>query len=418
MLRTVTNKRRNLYAWILLALVILYYYLDNFFWGPIVGGSVGSYILRPLAWGALALFVLWLPGARPAGKRRLKRFFIGMGLACGIIAILGSMAAGVMGGFGKSPYSHSLVGIITNVFFLAAYIWGMESARAWLLNKYFRQHPVIGIVLSGLLFSVFWYPLTQVIGLASGSEVIEFVGNFFLPSIGESCLCSYLAFLGGPLPSIIYRAVFMGFQWLSPILPSSSWVIQTLIGTFVPIICITFVHQSYLAETRVHRKRFQDDNVWEGLFSSAFVIIFVWFSAGIFSIFPAVVVSGSMLPVIKVGDMIIVKKIPSTEVQLGDIIQYKKDDIRIVHRVIEINADGSKTSFITKGDNNPTPDIDPVAAEQVVGKVISTVPRAGVVTMLIHSPDKDVWNNMTNIINGDAAAHPQQKEVKNNEANP
>lgn len=404
LLRVVTNQHRHLYAVLLLAIVIFYYFLDNFFWGPVIGGLIGSYILRPLAWAALALLVIRLPGVRPAGKLKQRRFFLEIALVCGIIAVLGSLVAGVLGGFGKSPYNHSPLGILTNVIFLATYIWGMESARAWLLNHFFKQRPVIGIVLTGLFFSIFWFPFSQVTTLDSGLKTIEFAGNFLIPAVGESMLCSYLAFLGGPIPPLVFRAIVSGFHWLSPILPAPSWVIQTLIGTFVPVICMVVVYESCRSAAKVRRhKQDKQGSMWDGVFSSAVAIILIWFSAGAFSIFPAVVVSGSMLPTIKIGDMIIVKKVDPTTIEVGDIIQFKQDKIRIVHRVIDIERKGSQIGFVTKGDNNSSPDGDLVLSEQVTGRLVLTIPKAGALSMLIRSPDRDVINNMADIVNGDSA---------------
>ena len=40
---------------------------------------------------------------------------------------------------------------------------------------------------------------------------------------------------------------------------------------------------------------------------SVAVIILVWLAVGVFSIYPSVIISGSMYPSIKIGDMIIVK---------------------------------------------------------------------------------------------------------------
>lgn len=400
---TITAPQRQRYALLLFALLLLFYYLDNFIWGSVLGGVWGNYVLRPLAWGSLAAFTLWLPGVRPGGKRRHRRALMVIGLACGLVAILGLLAAGIIGGFGKSPYDHSLKGIITNIIFMAGYLSGMEYARAWLLNQLFRKHPLPGIALTGLVFSLFWYPLAQITGLNSSLKAVEFAGNFFIPSLSESLLCSYLAFLGGPLPPLVYRAVFMGFQWFCPILPSSSWVIQTLIGTFVPVICMVLVYETYQFETRLHRKHGNQENVWEGVFTSAAIIILIWFSAGVFSIFPAVVVSGSMIPTIKIGDMIIIKKTDPAEIKIGDIIQFKRDKIRVIHRVVDIGQQGSKTGFVTKGDNNSSADSDLVLPEQVTGRLLVTIPKAGALSMLIRSPDHDVWKNMADIVNGSPA---------------
>lgn len=88
-----------------------------------------------------------------------------------------------------------------------------------------------------------------------------------------------------------------------------------------------------------------------------------------------VVKSGSMEPVIQVGDIIITLPVQPSEIRVGpedgDVIVFFKPpycgDLRylIVHRAIEVTEEG----FITKGDANPLPDPwGPVPPSCIVGK--------------------------------------------------
>lgn len=93
----------------------------------------------------------------------------------------------------------------------------------------------------------------------------------------------------------------------------------------------------------------------------------------------AVVLSGSMEPTLRVNDVIIVRKAESYEV--GDIVVYDSGRELIVHKIIEKNGD----TFTTQGEANNTAD-DPIRAEVVKGKVVFTIPQAGVVVNAIRSP--------------------------------
>jgi signal peptidase len=87
-----------------------------------------------------------------------------------------------------------------------------------------------------------------------------------------------------------------------------------------------------------------------------------------------IVLSGSMEPAIKTGGIVMVK--PASEYQTGDIITYQYGrharDLT-THRIIEQQGN----EFITKGDNNNAADIQPVEKEQILGKVLLTVPYVG-----------------------------------------
>jgi signal peptidase I len=92
-----------------------------------------------------------------------------------------------------------------------------------------------------------------------------------------------------------------------------------------------------------------------------------------------------MIPAVNPGDVVIVAKAPASAVRLGDIIEYRnvKENINIVHRVIEIRGEGDQRTFITKGDNNNTPDVDPVSPQAVIGKMVLNVPKVGLVSIAV-----------------------------------
>ncbi len=91
------------------------------------------------------------------------------------------------------------------------------------------------------------------------------------------------------------------------------------------------------------------------------------------------VVSNSMSPEINKDDVVIVKI--SSKINKGDVITYKMQDAFVTHRVLEIN----KNHYLTKGDANNTNDA-PVNNENVVGKVVRTIPSLGTWRKVVVDP--------------------------------
>ena len=100
----------------------------------------------------------------------------------------------------------------------------------------------------------------------------------------------------------------------------------------------------------------------------------LWKGLGIFTDSPSpivVVLSGSMEPVFHRGDLLVLSN-RKKAVDVGDVVVYnvKGRDIPIVHRVIKQHqtshdATGvEKQYLLTKGDNNPTDDIELYARGQ------------------------------------------------------
>jgi len=103
------------------------------------------------------------------------------------------------------------------------------------------------------------------------------------------------------------------------------------------------------------------------------------------------VITGSMAPDIKEGDMVVVKTVPIDEINVGDIITYRVGGDRAVlltHRVVNV-FDGGE-GFITKADYPSNAVEDPaVKAEYVIGKHSFTIPFAGRLLNLFES--RSVW---------------------------
>ena len=105
-----------------------------------------------------------------------------------------------------------------------------------------------------------------------------------------------------------------------------------------------------------------------------------------------VVVSGSMIPVLQVYDIIVIQGHDTfEEVEIGDIIVFDRpsDHNRvIVHRVVSITNEDPKT-IRTQGDANPgsIPGTDfPITEEEYIGKVAYIIPQLGYVTQILQPP--------------------------------
>ena len=101
------------------------------------------------------------------------------------------------------------------------------------------------------------------------------------------------------------------------------------------------------------------------------------FSVGGIKIFT--VITGSMIPVYNIGDILIVKEVIPEEIEVGDDLVYKgekgtfKNKI-VTHRVISIGKeDDGNFKIVTKGVANSAQD-PAINQNQVIGKVIGKVP--------------------------------------------
>ena len=80
----------------------------------------------------------------------------------------------------------------------------------------------------------------------------------------------------------------------------------------------------------------------------------------------AAITSGSMWPILKTGDIVLIKKIPKEDIKVGDIVVWQNQKGFTIHRVAKLDAD----TLTTKGDANFTDD-PPVKYSEVIGRTVS-----------------------------------------------
>ena len=96
----------------------------------------------------------------------------------------------------------------------------------------------------------------------------------------------------------------------------------------------------------------------------------------------AEVLSDSMYPTIKTGDVIMV--VPKDEYKVGDIVAFEDGAIIVTHRIIDENEDGT---FVTKGDyiGNSSDDM-PLQEKYIIGKVVNVFAGLGPFVSIMQSP--------------------------------
>ena len=105
--------------------------------------------------------------------------------------------------------------------------------------------------------------------------------------------------------------------------------------------------------------------------------------------FPLIVLTDSMYPDIKSGDLIICNTAEAEDVKVNDVISFfdpaGNGTSIVTHRVIEIVEDDGEIFFRTRGDNNNTEDKELVPAENLVGVYKMRIAGAGHIAMFMQS---------------------------------
>lgn len=86
------------------------------------------------------------------------------------------------------------------------------------------------------------------------------------------------------------------------------------------------------------------------------------------------VISGSMLPEYKVGDIIIVKKVSPKDLKKGDDVTYlgrfaNLNGLIVTHKIVDLRQEDGKYYYVTKGDANSIEDPE-IEYDDIYGKVV------------------------------------------------
>lgn len=95
------------------------------------------------------------------------------------------------------------------------------------------------------------------------------------------------------------------------------------------------------------------------------------------------VLSGSMEPTLPVGSLAVIKEVPASDVERGDVVTFNTpgDQNSITtHRIAAVEREGSRTVYRTRGDANTTDDPWQLTQRGTMGELVVDVPYAGYVT--------------------------------------
>ena len=105
---------------------------------------------------------------------------------------------------------------------------------------------------------------------------------------------------------------------------------------------------------------------------------------------PLIVLTDSMYPEIKSGDVIVCREVDPEDIEVGDVISFYdpagNGTSVVTHKVIEIVEEDGERLFRTRGTNNNTDDRLPVHEDKVIAEYTGTrIPVAGNIAIFMQS---------------------------------
>ena len=377
-------QKSKLVTTIIILIILIYGLLSNlrFVYGL---NGLYLYIINPIFW-IIFCVVLFFALGKLYTNTKLRKKIIQYTTVATLTYLIVYMLSGLFVTFGENPYSTTLKGLIINFWSLGIPIFAKEYIRYKLINNVYDRDKVKFAILISAVYIIIDIQYTSFIGQTIATlTIVKYISQVIIPNIAKNVLFSYIAIQGDYLPAILYQLVTNLYYWVSPILPNSPWAMTAIIDTVIPIILFLYIrYEKVKLVPQKDRRMVIDTNPGSVIPLVITIVLVIWFALGIFPVKPIAIATGSMEKEICVGDVAIIKKCNSNDVNVGDIIEYQMEGYTVVHRIIEKRQNNGRFSFITKGDNNNAPDRDEVKEDQLIGKVIFKIKYIGYPAIWMH----------------------------------
>lgn len=315
-----------------------------------------------------------------ANNKQIAFLFGGMGII--YVAIIYFL--GMITGFYSSTVKLSIWSIINYIIPYIVIIISAEIIRKTVLLKECKYSKIIILIATVMLDVIL---TTNIYNLKTAKDYFTLISFVIFASIANNLLFNYMIIKHRNMKAIIiYRLITTLYVYIIPITPDIYIFLESIIRMVIPYLI-------YIIMERTFNKRPQLMTIKERKKSriiTVIVCIIIGFIVMLvsckFAIGALVIGSGSMTGTIDKGDIIIYERYGKNEsVKTGDIIVFKSDDLKIVHRVLDQKLMGEETRYYTKGDANQKQDDGYRTSKDVIGHVKFKIPYIGYLTLLVNN---------------------------------
>lgn len=289
-------------------------------------------------------------------------------LLIGIVQIVLYLLTGFLEGFSKNAISMSFNRFLTVILPIILILVVIELLR-YMISVKFEKNNLIRI-LSITMFVLFDVTLFgSNVSFNSLDSLLEFLGITFFPSLVSNIVFDDMVVKYGYKPILVYRLLTTLCYYMLPIVPNMYILFRAIARIVIPLIFYFILSYMY------DRVTFQEVLKVKPKISisSIIILILVIVMAGLisceFRYGILTIGSGSMTGTLNKGDIAFFEKFNGQELEIGDIIIFKRGKRNIVHRITQVGIFNDEYVYITKGDKNKVEDNGYVYQKNIQGIV-------------------------------------------------
>lgn len=362
------HKTNNL-VYLIIALIIGYISCYYFLIIPHYRGYVEIYNL--ISW--FLIFIISLITLKSdKNTRKIKKDTNQVVFIAVILYFIILFLLGIFIGFSRNPLSLKIIDILKNISLYGFVILFEEYVRLNIISNSKK-----GYLLTVILFTIIDVLYLSVLAdFTTNVGIFKFLSMVLLPTISKNILLSYMTIKVGFGPSVIYRLLMELYLYILPIFPATGEYVDAIVLFIFPLLLFFYLYNLYQKDdTRIRKEKKTRSSKTFLILVTILLVGIICLISGLFKYQIIAIVSNSMIPDFSRGDAVIFRKVDKDidSVKVDDVLVYKKDNIYVVHRIVEKGKD----YVITKGDNNESNDYSPIKTSEFIGIKKVDIPIIG-----------------------------------------
>ena len=297
-------------------------------------------------------------------------------------------ALGLHYGFVRSKYFFNLNNIFNIIVPIIIIIISSEVIRNILINQdgtfKVKGHKInLSIVLIYIAMILIDYIVyANIYDLSKLEDFLSAIGFVLFASMSNNLLFNYLSKRFGKKSIILFRLITVLYIYIIPYQPDVYLFLRTFLRMLYPFIIYLVMERTYAKTSFALSHKDKKKNIFWTSVLLVVVTLMIMLISCQFRYGIVVIGSESMTGTINKGDAIIYEQyIRQERIRKGQVIVFEYNNMRTIHRIVEIKNVNGQIRYYTQGDANKSEDEGYRTLDDIDGLVKLRIKYIGLPTL-------------------------------------
>lgn len=303
-------------------------------------------------------------------------------LLLGIVYLMLFYLMGLYFGYYEATVKFSIWSIINYIIPITVIIISSEVIRSIFLAEKSNISKILTFISMVLIDLIIYTNIYQITTFDGFLNIISFT---LFASISSNLLYNYISIRFGCKPVIIFRLITVLYAYIISIIPDIYIFFRCFLRIVYPYIIYLVLEKCYSKDNFVVANKDKKKVAIATVTTIVIMVLIIMLISCKFKYGILVIASGSMTGTINKGDAIVFENYDGQKISSGQVIIFSKNDMSIVHRVIDIKLVDGEYRYYTKGDANQQADEGYITNKEIIGISKFRIVYIGYPTILLRN---------------------------------